>query len=285
MTPTKPRKTGHGEAFEFDYDVPRVQWSWVSMLASFNERDRTTIVGSVGLSGFRLEALAGSYNHMLHHAKNKTGMTFPKSGKLPQVLFVSRKHDGEEVRFRVSSDGKVSIASASAAPPAPPEAGLGQSDGPGTYRRHINTMFDHTAAEAAARRRLREQADSVLAETSGLAGAASAPGGTSSQSGNPSLSAARKPAPKQQARYLDPHAPLLPLPVDAAGPAALDGAGAQAQPCPTWPPTGAHWSDVKLPPGATWSCIVHHDALGRPAGEQWYYLDEWQVPRYYYGPL
>ena len=92
------------------------------------------------------------------------------------------------------------------------------------------------------------------------------------------------PAPKQQAWYLDPDAPALPLPVDAAGGGAPDGAGGQAPPWPKGPPTGPHWSHVQLPLGATWSCIVHHDPLGRPAGQQWFYLDDRQVPRYYNGP-
>ena len=252
------------------------------MVASFEGRDKDQIVGTVGLRGFRLEALEGTYDHRLHHAHVQTGMPLPTTGVQKQVVFVSVKHDGEEVRFHVGSTGKVQIRSVSAAPLPPPAAGLGRSDGRGTFRKHEDAMFDISAEAKAQRRRLRQESGSVLADLGAPSRPAAdgpPPGLTPPQTTTLPVSGSTKPEPKskQQARYLDPSAPLLPLPLDAAGQKG-------GNPLPAAGPVHAHWSTLELPAGATWTCVVSHDAWGRPAGEQWYYLDDRKVPRYYRGP-
>ena len=123
------------------------QWSWWEMVAMLDNGSREYVVGpdrSGGLVGCRFEPRPNSYDHKRHHAKTSAGG--PQTAtKLPIWDFVLIRKDGSGVRLHPAwSTTKVeSFAVEGHEEEVPiPWAGLGKSDGPGTYRAYKDIGSD-----------------------------------------------------------------------------------------------------------------------------------------------
>ena len=124
---------GKGPAYTF-VEGRSQQWAWRDMLAAFSDSILREVVGC-GVVQITCQPLQRSYDHKRHHAAEmKQGPAL--EGKAPIWDFVVTQKDGTQVRLHTSqTDKSIEVASMSAAPPSqPPQAGLGKSDGPGTYK-------------------------------------------------------------------------------------------------------------------------------------------------------
>ena len=124
------------KGMDYDFDETQtVEWSWFDMVAMLNEDSMKYVVGpdgSGGLEACRFESRPNSYDHARHHAgQGKTDT------KLRVWDFVLIRSDGTGVRLHPewSKNRFASFAPEGHEEEIPiPWAGLGKSDGPGTYR-------------------------------------------------------------------------------------------------------------------------------------------------------
>jgi hypothetical protein len=134
-----------GMNYEFDND-DKQPWSWLTMLQNFNADLQNRIVGK-GLVSLRCQPITGSYDHKRHHAAKVLNQPFPSGIVAPIWDFVAMRTDNTEVRFHPSqTSGKVEIHAVTQMQVETtrviPAAGLGNSDGPGTYRRIVSQAYE-----------------------------------------------------------------------------------------------------------------------------------------------
>jgi len=138
-----------GTAYSFNYDI-MYPWSWVDMLQHFRPELLRTIVGD-GVARMRCMPIANTNDHKRRHASLqeqrdgiRTALIYSPNAPVPIWDFVVTQCSGAEVRFHPGlKGGKVEISSIINPPtPMAPAAGLGMSDGPGTYRRMLNQAYD-----------------------------------------------------------------------------------------------------------------------------------------------
>ena len=100
------------------------------------------------------EPWVGSYDNARHHAF-RMGQGPALTGRAPIWDFVVTQRNGTQVRFHPQqTTSKVKVAyvrDGGVAPPAPPRAGSGESDGPGTYKYYKEASYpcDSGAASSA----------------------------------------------------------------------------------------------------------------------------------------
>ena len=144
---------GTSYSFKSDEEVP---WRWQEMVATLREEDiREVVLGprsSGALIGCSLEVRPNSYDHMRQNASLSAGQR--QKVKLPMWDFALHRDDGTGVRLRPHwSDRKV--AALDLVPRAdtvkPPRAGLGGSDGRGTFRWYKDLGVQRTLQFDAAR--------------------------------------------------------------------------------------------------------------------------------------
>ncbi len=126
------------------------EWSWRAMLASFPDDVLEQVVGC-GVERIWCMPLAGSYDHKRHHAA-RLGEGPALMGQAPIWDFVAVQADSTQVRFHPQQTSrKVEVTSITNAPPSrPPRAGLGGSDGPGTYAGFRQASYPRVGGAAAA---------------------------------------------------------------------------------------------------------------------------------------
>ena len=143
---------GRGMAYTFVENRSQ-QWFWRSMLASFPDDVLEQVVGP-GVVTITCEPWVGSYDHKRHHAA-RMGQGPALTGQAPVWDFLVTQRDGTQVRFHPDQTSrKVKVAylrDGGAAPPEPPAAGLGESDGPKTYKHYKEASYpcDSGAASSA----------------------------------------------------------------------------------------------------------------------------------------
>jgi hypothetical protein len=128
-----------GMGYTFNTDVSH-DWSWLEMVAQLDRESMAFVVSgpdnrSGGLVGCDVDSRPGSYDHARHHALRVAGA--PEPSHLPIWDFVLRRNDGTSIRLHPQwSSPKVDWyeVKGHAPPVSPPVAGLGKSDGPGTYK-------------------------------------------------------------------------------------------------------------------------------------------------------
>ena len=130
-----------GMAFEIDWDNTE-KWSWLEMVAQLtNESIDIVVKGpdnrSRGLIGCSVQSRPNTYDHKRHHAL--VAEKKQQNKKLAIWDFVLHREDGSAIRLHPNwSNTKVeTIALESHADEVePPVAGLGKSDGRGTYKKY-----------------------------------------------------------------------------------------------------------------------------------------------------
>ena len=143
-------------------DVER--WKWHEMIAMLDEESlRFVVEGQNGRSGGIIGCGIGprknSYDHKRHHALQQLG-THPKGGpKLPIWDFVVRRADDTQVylhpEYSTTKFKAIELVPLEElAEHEPPRAGLGRSDGPGTFKKK-STVVGHTELGFVASRRPR----------------------------------------------------------------------------------------------------------------------------------
>ena len=132
-------------------------WSWHEMIAQMTEESRATVVNgpqgrSCGVVGCSFAVRPNSYDHGRSHMLKETSRA--PSVKLPIWDFVVHRADGTAIRlhpewskprfpsFAAEGHGEVV---------QPPRAGLGRSDGRGTYRSY-KTLANQETLHFAVRR-------------------------------------------------------------------------------------------------------------------------------------
>ena len=127
---------------DWSFDETKLgQWSWLEMVAQLDDESMKVAVEgeqgrSRGLIGCELLPRPGSYDHKRHHQLKMAGRP-ERSKQLSVWDFVLRRDDGSALRLHPQwGTPKVeTYALEGHDPPVqPPVAGLGGSDGPGTYR-------------------------------------------------------------------------------------------------------------------------------------------------------
>ena len=130
----------HPKGMSYTFDESEMgEWSWWEMVAMLNSESMEFVVASDrsgGLVGCRLEPRPGSYDHKRHHEKNLAGR--PETDTQLRVWdFVLIRKDGSGVRLHPQwSTPKVESYAVEGHDEEvqTPWAGLGGSDGPGTYK-------------------------------------------------------------------------------------------------------------------------------------------------------
>ena len=134
-----------GMAWEFSQDE-WTEWFWHEMIAQLDDASmRTVVTGpdgrSRGLTGCSFVIRPNSYDHQRHHMMKVTTGN-PGTTKLPHWDFVVCRADGSAIRLHPEWS-KPHVASFESEghteEVTPPRAGLGRSDGRGTYR-HYKTV-------------------------------------------------------------------------------------------------------------------------------------------------
>jgi len=130
----------HPPGMDFTFDESKkVKWSWLEMVAQLDDASMTHVVrgpgnSSRGLVGCDIAPRPGSYDHArsVAQAQNAQGALL----KLPLWDFVLRREDGSAIRVHPQwKTPKVgSVPDGHFPDVQPPTAGLGNSDGPGTYK-------------------------------------------------------------------------------------------------------------------------------------------------------
>jgi hypothetical protein len=135
-----PKKKGDGPKYTF-VENERQEFSWRSMLAGFPDPILEQVVGC-GVVQITCEPLVNSYSHSQHHATEE-GQGRALEGKAPIWDFVVTREDGTKVRFHPEyTKSKIQVTPMSAAPPSlPPRAGLGKSDGRGTFKGYKQASY------------------------------------------------------------------------------------------------------------------------------------------------
>ena len=151
---------------EYDFDTDDMRsWSWMEMVAQLDDASIEFVVTgegrSGGLVGCDLSTRPGSYDHSRRHQLEDGGATvaaqhgFEGIYQLPTWDFVLRRDDGSAIRLHPqwSTQKVVSFpAEGHAEPVEPPIAGLGKSDGRGTYKKYKLIGAERTLKFAARRR-------------------------------------------------------------------------------------------------------------------------------------
>ena len=133
---------GRGMDWDFNRAV-LVKWSWHEMVAQLDaESMRVVVEGDAGRSGglIRCELLPRpgfKYDHKLHHQLKDAGRA-ERNTQLRVWDFVLTRDDGSGLRLHPQwKSTKVDTYAVEGGEGLqPPRAGLGESDGPGTYRRY-----------------------------------------------------------------------------------------------------------------------------------------------------
>ena len=130
----------HPPGMDFTFDESKkVKWSWLEMVAQLDDASMTHVVSgpgnsSRGLVGCDIAPRPGSYDHArsVAQAQHAQGALL----KLPLWDFVLRREDGSAIRVHPQwKTPKVgSVPDGHFPDVQPPTAGLGKSDGPGTYK-------------------------------------------------------------------------------------------------------------------------------------------------------
>ena len=113
------------------------------MLASLADDVLRQVVGG-GVVTIPCEPWPDSYDHKRHHA-HKEGQGPALDGQAPIWDFVVTQRNGTRVRFHpqqtTSKVKVVYVRDGGVAPPEPPAAGLGESEGPGTYKHYKEASY------------------------------------------------------------------------------------------------------------------------------------------------
>ena len=145
-------KTRDGTDQSMDYGwqpVGTTPWSWLQMLRQLPPEKLAQIVGANHICRITLEPVPNSYDIKRHHAakKCKTQKPFPAGARAPIWDFHVLTSDGEVHRFhpewgkrKAPTERVLGVATDL---PAPPDAGIGGSDGPGTYRRITSGAYEN----------------------------------------------------------------------------------------------------------------------------------------------
>ena len=143
MTPTWGCVCDHDPGMNFLFSEETVPWRWQEMVAMLRDEDIRKVVGGARGDGFlmgcSLELRPNSYDHFRSHALAKRLGPAKVTVKLPMWDFVLHRDDGTGVRLHPHwSDRKVDAFDLlpHADTVQPPKAGLGQSDGAGTFRHY-----------------------------------------------------------------------------------------------------------------------------------------------------
>ena len=136
-----PIKHGDGMEYEVDWCVQK-PWSWLEMVAQLTaESIRIAVKGpegrSRGLVGCTVAFRPGSYDHKRHHALKMKGAS--SNVKLPVWDFILHRDDSSAIRLHPQwSNTKVEtfLAEGHTDEVEPPDAGLGASDGRGTFKKY-----------------------------------------------------------------------------------------------------------------------------------------------------
>ena len=136
--PTWGAVCDHRPGTSFGFASDRVPWRWQEMVATLRDEDICEVVGGprgdAALVGCSLEVRPNSYDHARSHALAKQQRV---ETKLPMWDFVLHRDDGTGVRLHPNWGNRKVIAfafSPHADTVKSPIAGLGQSDGRGTFR-------------------------------------------------------------------------------------------------------------------------------------------------------
>ena len=143
MTPTWGCVCVHDPGMNFLFSEESVPWRWQEMVAMLRDEDIRKVVGGARGDGFlmgcSLELRPNSYDHFRSHALAKRLGPKKVTVQLPMWDFVLHRDDGTGVRLHPHwSDRKVDAFDLlpHADTVQPPKAGLGQSDGAGTFRHY-----------------------------------------------------------------------------------------------------------------------------------------------------
>ena len=133
---------GKGPAYTF-VEGRSQQWAWRDMRAACPDSILREVVGC-GVVQITCQPFWGSYDHKRHDAGGKKqGPAL--EGQAPIWDFVVTQKNGTQTRVHPSQKkkkGGVEWASMGDAPPSqPPRAGLGKSDGPGTFRSFKDSSY------------------------------------------------------------------------------------------------------------------------------------------------
>ena len=126
---------------DYNWGDPFQPWSWRKMLKGMTQDLRNRIFGKVGVVGFWLVPLPGSYDHKRQTTAKKIPRPFPDGAPVPLWDFVVLNAEGGAFRIHTNSnDNKISIDEFGEGnlhnyPMAGPKKGPGLSDGPGTYKK------------------------------------------------------------------------------------------------------------------------------------------------------
>ena len=127
--------------YTFDEEIMH-SWRWFEMVAQLNTESMAYAVNgaegrSGGLTGRYFARRPNSYDHKTHHQLMKAGMP-QKDKKLLVWDFVLVRADGTGLRLHPqwsNNEVETYAVEVHAEEVEPPAHGLGESDGPGTYRR------------------------------------------------------------------------------------------------------------------------------------------------------
>jgi len=143
-----PMLKGAGMDYSFDCDLNAEWWAWhwVEMISQLDNESIDYVFGrSRGLVNCELCVRPGSYDHKRHHMLNTVGR--PPQARLPVWDFVIWRDDGTGIRLHPQwSTPKVETYEVDGHAPDVeiPWKGLGQSNGPGTYRSYVDSGNAHT---------------------------------------------------------------------------------------------------------------------------------------------
>ena len=141
----------HAKGMDFEVDWrSKIRWSWLEMVAQLNDESISVVVRgedgrSCGLVACSFSPRPNSYDHKRHHLLKTKGET--SAPKLPIWDFVLHRDDGTAIRLHPQwSNTKVETFNVEGHVDEmqPPAAGLGRSDGPGTYKRFKDTGNSRT---------------------------------------------------------------------------------------------------------------------------------------------
>jgi hypothetical protein len=133
----------HPKGTEYDFDREDMRlWNWQDLVAQLDAESMEYVVRgedgrSRGVIGCECSIRPNSYDHKRHHALKQAGK--PVQEELPIWDFVIFREDGTGVRLHPNwSNTKIECIAVQGheVPQQPPGAGLGGSEGPGTFARY-----------------------------------------------------------------------------------------------------------------------------------------------------
>ena len=140
---------GSGEEFHFEAGTPPVAFSWSQMLLATGQKFEHVV--GVGVVAVLMFVRPDSYDHCRGHAFVKANKT-PPMHRPPIWDFLVKRADGTGILLhpRWRRKGGIEILPFERMPHAVspvPSAGVGKSDGKGTYRRTKNAAYTSKAKE------------------------------------------------------------------------------------------------------------------------------------------